>query len=125
MDKLVQFRFTRIFVLIFVSLFTISSCATKLTYIPHTRASSIQKYLKPGDKVVIETRDKKKVNMTITSIDNNRMVGSEKQVLISEISSLQQVKTDRRKNAVITGAALYTALIAITAILLLNGIFGG
>jgi len=96
--------------------FFITSCTTKLINIPHTRTTSISKYLKPGDQVNIITIDNSKIDLKIKEISAERIIGIDKQVAIQEISSLQHKKPDIRKFGIIIGGIAYTLMVAMVAI---------
>lgn len=116
-------RFGRIIVILTLCAFSVS-CAS-YTYIPHTRASSIKKYVKPGDPLVITTKEKDSVVLTVKQIQSDRLVSSSQQVLIRDINVIKKKQFNRRKSAFAAGVAISVVVAAIVAKALLNAILGG
>lgn len=89
----------------------------------HSRVSSIKKYVKPGDTLVITTKKKHSIVLTVKQIQSDRLLSSSRLVLLRDIDVMKKKQINRRKSAAAVSIAITVVVIAASA--LFNAILGG
>lgn len=95
---------------LFLSIVVLLTSCTTLQEISPQDVTAIENGLKPGDRLSISTKQGGRVEIEVTEIQSDRIVGQGEQVMVDDIAKMERKQYSVRKTTALSGLLIGIAI---------------